>query len=220
MPVSRLLPSFPFVLVVFIAWAPMGCNTPPKVSEDVMMENSIALTIQKSETTTDSLQIRAKLTNNGKSDVYYVAHICGGWDNEGAPILEPTPAYRVITDQGVRLIRSFIPVPDDVDVEVVQYPLFASLKVGESVDIKLDLPLPTYPYTPYDFEEFDKESAKPTSLTWSLEIGYVPGKVFLASNPEEATTTTGEKGLQVFSIDHSSIQAAKHSSTTTIPVLK
>ena len=184
------------------------------------MENSIALTVQKSEVTKDSLQIRAKLTNNGKSEIFYVAHLCGGWDDEGIPILESTPAYRVVSENEVRLIRSFIPVPDNVGLEVVQYPLFKSLKGGESVDVKIDLPLPTYPYTPYDFEEFDKVSAESASLPWSLEIGYVSGKTFIVEDPEEAVTTTGEKGLQVFSIDHSSIQAAKHSSTTTIPVLK
>jgi|GEM_PF-4473146 len=184
------------------------------------MDNSVALTIQKSEVAADSLRIRAKLKNNGEVEIYYVAHLCSGWDDEGVPILESAAAYRVITDAGVQLIRSFIPVPSDVDVEVVQYPLFVRLNGGESVDIHFDLPLPTYPYTPYDFEEFDKDSATPTPLAWSMEIGYVSGRVFLAANPEEVATTTGEKGFQVFSLDQSSIQAAKHSSTTKIPVLK
>jgi hypothetical protein len=183
------------------------------------MIKTIALEIQKSEVTVDSLRIRAKLSNNESSEIFYVAHLCRGSDDEGVPILELTPAYRVVSQEKVRLIRSFIPVPDNVGLEIVRYPLFASLKVGGTVDINFDLPLPTYPYTPYDFEEFDKKSAKPKSLAWTLEIGFISGKNFLAEDPKEVTTTTGEKGFQVFSIDESSIQSVKYSSGSFIPVL-
>lgn len=217
---SRTPAKFTLVLIVIATWASVGCEPLIKINEDVIMENSIALTIHKSEITANALQIQAKLTNHGKGKVYYVAHLCSGWDDDGIPILESAPAYRVIGDKQVRLIRSFIPVPDDIDVEVVQYPLFAELNEGESVEIQLKLPLPTYPYTPYDFEEFDRESAETTQLAWSLEIGYVSGKAFLAATPEEITTTTGEKGLQVFSIDHASIQSVKYTSTETILVLQ
>ena len=219
MPVSksRFMPAF--ALVVYFICTPTGCNAPKKLSESVMINKSIALTIQKSEVDVSSLKIRAKLTNNCPRDVYYVRHLCGGWADDGAPIPESTPVYRVVTDDGVGLIRSFIPVPEDIDLEVIQYPLFALLKSGQSIDINIDLPLPTYPYTPYDFEEFDKESAKPAPLAWSLEIGYIEGSVFLAAEPEEVTTTTGEKGMQVFALDHSTLQSVTHSSSTTIPVL-
>jgi hypothetical protein len=185
-------------------------NTPPKVVE---------LRVTRVKVSANSLKIRAQLINRSKESVYYVDILTGGSDNNGRPIKYGADAYRIVRDHRAVLIRSFIPVPEDVALEVVRYPMFAILKAGESVVINLNVALPSHPDTPYHFEPFNSKTAHLRQLPWSLEIGWVDKKTFMAEKPTKVMTANGESGYQVHSLDEKAIRSVRYDSDTMIPIL-
>ena len=203
--------------------APMDRSWRGKTKSDQLTgsktDQAVELRVIRSEVSAKSLKIKAQLVNRGAKNVYYVRVLCSGWDNSGRPIKETAEAYRIVQDHRVVLSRSFVPVPEDVTLEVVQYPLFAILKAGTSIDLSLEVPLPSHPDTPYDFESFNSKTARPQQLSWSLEIGWVDEKTFMAAKPEKVVTANGESGLQVHSLDEKAIRSVRHDSDVKIPVL-
>jgi hypothetical protein len=195
-----------------------GCSKITRTKEKTPMESPLTLEVVKVEASSRLLGIRAKLTNSGALSVFYVRHLLNGWNNSGVPITESSAAYRVVRDGRLVLVRSFVPVPEDMSLEVVQYPLFEELKAGTSTDLLVEVPLPTHPYIAWDMEEFNPKSARLKSLPWSLEIGFIDAKKFLAEGPKMVTTTSGERGLEVFSLDQAAIACVRYDSDINIPV--
>jgi len=194
------------------------CSKTTRKKGKSSMESLVTLEMVKIETSIRSLKLEAKLINKGAHSVFYVSHLLNGWNNAGVPISESSAAYRVVRDDRLVLVRSFVPVPEDISLEVVQYPLFEELKAGASTEVSVELPLPTHPYIPWDMEEFNFKAARLRSLPWSLEIGFIDAKNFLTEDPQMVAMTTGDKGMEVFALDKAALRCVRYDAETKIPV--
>ncbi len=118
-----------------------------------------------------------------------------GFDSSGKPIADERNVYCELLQDIIVLSRKAFPVPDAIDVEAEQVPLFQRLGSGQKLKSRFSLNLPCKDYHPY----LDNEGQKgvlsvPSYFPWRLQVGFSEIDDLLRPELEEVITPEGRLG--------------------------
>lgn len=145
----------------------------------------------------ENLFIDYRVTNRLSKSIYLLNRIFQ-WTEKGLEI-DPNFIYTELIDGKLRLTKAFIPVPDDVLVEIPDVPYLSPVKGGAEFRENLHLKLPLEPFHPYykvnrsnTVHSFDKAEL---AIGWLVEGSF---------DLREGSTPDGE---QILAVHHN--QAAR-----------
>lgn len=159
-----------------------------------------------------------KLENNSKLPIYLFEILLTGWTNQGVPIVDDQEVYRLIINGEMVFSRKVIPVPDDIDLEIRQYPLLVRVNPGQQHISSFEVKLPCRIYDPYDYKP--EKIAEIKELPWSLELGYVDANQQLDERLMPQQTTEGKQGWMIQSFNESHQKLIRVSGKGTLPCLQ
>lgn len=172
------------------------------------MTSNVAVKFEQVDLSDQKLSLDYRVTNSGDVAVYVVRILCQGWDEEDHPLPDPEGVYRRVEGDRLVLAKTIIPVPQDIDLEVVQYPLFQKLDPGDSLTDSFSIDLPTREYSPHDYED-PEVAAEPIEIAWLLEIGFVLQDDLDAVTPVSCEAADGTPGLQIFAFNPEWLQVVR-----------
>lgn len=210
-------------IVFFLLVSTAGCITPVakpvkynvNLIKDSKMLNLNTEIISKTET---KVVIEYQLRNNSDSSIYLFDILFAGWTNQGIPIADDQEVYRLIINGEIVLSRKVLPVPDDIDLEIRQYPLMIRVNPGQTHISSFEVKLPCRIYDPYDYKP--EKVAEIKELPWSLELGYVEATPQLEQRLKPQQTTEGRQGWMIQSFNESNQKLIRVSGTGTLPCLQ
>ena len=214
-----------YFLVVgcFLLFTITGCIAPVakpveydvNLSQASKMLNLNTEIISKTET---KIVIEYQLENNSDSSIYLFDILFAGWTNQGIPIADVQEVYRLIINGEIVLSRKVMLVPDDIDLEIRQYPLLVRVNPGQTHISSFEVKLPCRIYDPYDYKP--EKIAEIKELPWSLELGYVEATPQLEQRLKPQQTTGGRQGWMIQSFNESHQKLIRVSGTGTLPCLQ
>ncbi len=145
---------------------------------------------------------------NGRSESIFLLNRLYKWTDSGMEI-DPNLMFTELIDNGLRLSKAFIPVPDDVLVEMPDVPYLSEVPAKETYSEQITLPLPLSPWHPYD-----KVPETDTIHTFDgaeLAIGWL--------NSGEFTLRQGilPDGQSIKAVNHREAETAQRLLTAAIP---
>ena len=172
------------------------------------MTSIVEVKLEQVDLTGEKLSVEYRVTNRGDAPAYVVSLLCQGWDEEDRPMLDSEGVYRRLEDDRLIVARTIIPVPPDIDLEVVQYPLFQKLEPKASLEESFALELPTCEYSPHDYEDADV-APEAIEIPWSLEIGFVELSDLAAVSPVKCQAADGTQAFQIFAFNPQWLQVTR-----------
>lgn len=127
----------------------------------------------------DTLIVSYTLHNAGVYPIWLVNRLFHRRGRVGF-VVDPNLVYSAVDAQATLLLKKqWLPVPDDLDVEVPETPYLTPLSAGESFSEQLHLALPIAPHDPYRPQPCAEQPSLAERLVFVL--GYVVAELPLAA---------------------------------------
>ena len=161
---------------------------------DIQVESNVILEI-RSDQKGSTLLIDYQVSNRLTQTIYLINRIFQ-WTEKGLEIRSDY-IYTEVANGRLRLTKAFIPVPDDVLVEIPDVPYLTAVNGGAVFSEQVKLTLPLEPFHPYDkvdysdeihtFDEVDLVIGWLSKGSFNLRQGSTPdGDAILAVHHSEA----------------------------------